>query len=271
VEALRVTLLGCGSSAGVPQLGGADGRGAWGACDPADPRNRRTRSAILVEAPSGGRLLVDAGPDLRSQLLATGVGGIDALVFTHEHADHIMGVDELRIVNRNIGRAIAAHALPTTLEALQKRFDYAFLPPTPPAFFRPALTAVPVAPGQSLVLAGLRVGFLSQDHAVMETLGLRIGRFAYSTDLVRMPEATFEALRGLDTWVVACFQRQQHRVHANLDQVLAWAAELRPRRTVLTHMGNDMDFAWLERNLPPGVEPGRDGMVIEVPADGAPG
>lgn len=267
--ALRVILLGCGSSAGVPQIGGADGQGAWGACDPTDPRNRRTRSAILVESPSGERLLVDAGPDLRSQLLAAGVGGVDALVFTHDHADHIMGLDELRIVNRNIGRGLAAHALPATLEALQKRFDYAFLPATPPVFFRPALTPAPVHPGESVILAGMRVGFLSQDHTVMETLGLRIGRFAYSTDLVRMPEATLAGLHGLDTWVVACFQRDPHRVHANLGQVLDWVAELRPRRTILTHMGPDMDFAWLERTLPPGVEPGWDGMVIEVPDEGA--
>ncbi|HEY4254180.1 MAG TPA: MBL fold metallo-hydrolase [Roseomonas sp.] len=266
---LRVTLLGCGSSAGVPQLGGVGGQGDWGVCDPTDPRNRRTRSAILVEAPGGERLLVDAGPDLRDQLLAAGVGGVDALVFTHDHADHIMGVDELRVVNRNIGRGLVAHALAATLDGLQRRFDYAFLPPTPPFFFRPALTPAPVRPGESAVLAGMRVAFLSQDHAVMETLGLRIGRFAYSTDLVRMPEATFAALHGLDTWVVACFQRQPHRVHANLDQVLEWVAALRPRRTILTHMGMDMDYAWLERNLPAGVEPGRDGLVIEVPDEGA--
>jgi phosphoribosyl 1,2-cyclic phosphate phosphodiesterase len=256
---MRVTLLGTGASAGVPQIGPI-----WGACDPADPRNRRTRSAILVEAPHGKRLLVDAGPDLRAQLLAAGIGRIDALMFTHHHADHIMGVDELRLVNRATGREIEAHALPATLDALGRRFDYAFLPPTPPFFFRPALVGVPVLPGETAVLAGMEVRFLSQDHGVMETLGIRIGNFAYSTDLVRMPAATLDALHGLDTWVVACFQREPHKVHAGLGQILEWVAELRPRRVILTHMGIDLDAGWMERNLPAGVEAGLDGMVFDV-------
>ncbi|MBR0653766.1 MBL fold metallo-hydrolase [Roseomonas arctica] len=256
---LRVTLLGTGASAGVPQIGPI-----WGACDPTDPRNRRTRSAILVEGPDGRRLLVDAGPDLRAQLLAACVGRIDALMFTHHHADHIMGVDELRVINRAIGRELEAHALPATLDALRRRFDYAFLPPTPPFFFRPALVGVPVQPGETAHLAGLAVRFLSQDHGVMETLGIRIGDFAYSTDLVRMPEATLAALHGLDTWVVACFQREPHRVHASLGQVLKWVTELRPRRVILTHMGIDLDAGWMAANLPAGVEAGLDGMTLEV-------
>ena len=262
---MRVTLLGTGASAGVPQIGPV-----WGACDPADPRNRRSRSAILVEGADGQRLLVDAGPDLRAQLLAAGIGRFDALVFTHHHADHIMGVDELRVINRAIGRALDAHALPATLEALRRRFDYAFLPPTPPFFYRPALVGVPVEPGQGLTLAGMEVRFLSQDHGMMETLGLRIGDFAYSTDLVGMPDATLAALHGLDTWVVACFQREPHRVHAHLAQVLDWVTTLRPRRVVLTHMGIDLDAGWLERNLPPGVEAGLDGMSLDVPCGRGP-
>lgn len=262
---LKVTILGCGGSGGVPQIGGEDGRGWWGACDPANPLNRRTRSSILIEGNGGGRLLVDTGPDLRSQMLACGVPGVDAILFTHEHADHIMGLDEVRILNRIAGRPLEAFGMERTLAILKQRFDYAFLPSTGPAFFRPAVEPVRFRAGEALGIAGHAVQTFSQDHAVMETVGLRIGGFAYSTDLVRLPEESLARLHGLDTWVVGCFQRRPHKVHANLDQVLAWVERLRPRRTVLTHMSPDLDHGWLLANLPPGIEPGHDGMVLEVP------
>lgn len=262
---LRVTILGCGGSGGVPHLGGPDGRGHWGACDPADPLNRRTRSSILIEGPGGGRLLVDAGPDLRQQLLACGIGRLDAVLVTHIHADHIMGLDELRPINRDLGRALPLLGTPETLAALERRFDYIFLPPTPPFFYRPAVIPVPIRPGERVDAAGLEVQVFGQDHAVMETLGLRIGRFAYSTDVVDFPAESWPLLEGLDTWVVDCFQRAPHKVHANLDLVLAWVERLRPRRTVLTHMGTDLDHAWLRRHLPPGIEPAHDGLVLHCP------
>lgn len=262
---LRVTILGCGPSGGVPQIGGADGTGWWGECDPANPANRRTRSSIVVQAAGGERLLVDTGPDLRAQLLAAGIGQVEALLYTHHHADHIMGVDEVRVLNRQLGREIEAFGMAETLDSLKRRFDYAFLPSTAPMFFRPAIVPRVAEPGQTVRMAGVEVELLLQDHAVMRTLGLRIGGFAYSTDLVRMPEETLARLHGLDTWVVACFQRRPHKVHANLEQVLDWVDLLKPRRTVLTHMGTDLDHGWLRANLPPGVEPGVDGMVLEVP------
>ena len=263
---LRVTLLGCGGSGGVPLLGGPDGRGDWGACDPAEPRNRRTRTSALVEDAGGHRLLIDAGPDLRQQLLGCGIATIDAVTFTHAHADHVLGIDELRIVNRLRGAALDAFGSYATLSLLGVRFDYAFRPPTPPGFYRPALTPRAVAPGETVEMAGLPVQVVRQDHQVMETLGFRIGGFAYSTDVVLLPEESLAALEGLDTWVVGCFQRRPHPVHANVDRVLEWVARLRPRRTVLTHMGTDMDHATLRALLPPGIEPGHDGMVLEVPA-----
>ncbi|MGG5808456.1 MBL fold metallo-hydrolase [Falsiroseomonas sp. CW058] len=262
---LTVTLLGCGGSGGVPLLGGPGGRGDWGACDPAEPRNRRTRSAALVES-GGRRLLVDAGPDLRAQMLANGIDQVEAVAITHTHADHIMGLDDLRMVNRIRGTAIELFGTYVTLAELKGRFEYAFRPPTPPGFYRPALAPRAVAPGEVVPMAGLPVRVLRQDHKVMETLGFRIGSFAYCTDVVAFPEESLAALQGLDTWVVGCFQRRPHPVHAHVAQVLDWVARLRPRRTVLTHMGNDMDCAWLRANLPPGVEPGADGMVLEVPA-----
>jgi phosphoribosyl 1,2-cyclic phosphate phosphodiesterase len=263
---MQVTLLGCGGSAGVPQLGGPEGRGEWGACDPAEPRNRRSRTAALVQDDQGRRLLIDAGPDLRQQLLASGFATFDAVAFTHAHADHVLGIDDLRGINRLRGTALDAFASEATLAVLQRRFDYAFRPATPPGFYRPALSAHPIAPGETVAMAGMPVQVFRQDHRVMETLGFRIGRFAYSTDVVTLPEDSLAALHGLDTWVVGCLQRQPHPVHAGIAQMLEWVERLRPRRTVLTHMGIDMDYAALRASLPAGVEPGHDGMVLEIPA-----
>ncbi len=261
---LRVTLLGSGGSGGVPLLGGADEGGDWGACDPAEPRNHRTRTSALVEGPGGGRLLIDAGPDLRQQLLAARVARVDAVLFTHAHADHILGIDDLRQINRNTGRALDAFGTRTTLQKLDSRFDYAFFGATPPFFFRPALEPRRVEYGERFEIAGLRVEAFRQDHGVMDSLGVRICRFAYSTDVVALPEESMGALEGLDTWVVGCFQRGPHKVHADLGQVVDWVQRLRPRRTVLTHMGASMDYGTLLRELPPGIEPGHDGMVLEV-------
>ena len=263
--ALRVTLLGCGGSGGVPLLGGADGSGDWGACDPDEPRNRRTRTSAVVEA-GERRLLIDAGPDLRQQMLAARISTVEAVAFTHAHADHVLGIDDLRIVNRLRGEALDAFGSYVTLSTLRARFDYAFRPPTPPGFYRPALAARAIAPGETVMMAGLPVKVLRQDHRVMETLGFRIGGFAYSTDVVAMPEESLAALAGLDTWVVGCFQRRPHPVHAHVGQVLDWVARLKPRRTVLTHMGTDMDHAALRASLPPGIEPGHDGLVLDIPA-----
>ena len=262
---MRVTLLGCGGSAGVPQLGGEDGRGAWGACDPKEPRNRRSRTSAVVQNGSGKRLLIDAGPDLRAQFLACGIATIDAVAFTHAHADHVLGIDDLRSVNRLTGSALEAFGDASTLNMLAQRFDYAFRPPTPPGFYRPALRPRTVKVGQTVTMADIPVKLLSQDHRVMETLGLRMGHFAYSTDVVTLPEESLAGLEGLDTWVVGCFQHQPHPVHAHVAQVLEWVARLKPRRTVLTHMGLDMDFRQLRRSLPEGVEPAFDGMVLDVP------
>ncbi len=264
----RITILGCGGSAGVPQLGGADGHGDWGACDPAEPRNRRTRSSIVIEGSGGERLLVDTSPDMREQLLSCGVPRIDAILFTHAHADHVLGIDDVRILNRLVERPLDAFATERTLEELHKRFDYAFKPWTPPMFFRPVLMPKVIAAGDVVEAAGLRVQVFEQDHGYMPTLGLRVGGFGYSTDVARLDDAAFDVLAGVDTWVVDCFQRKAHSTHANLDQVLVWAERLRPRRVVLTHMGHDVDWAWLVRQLPDHIGPAFDGMVLDLPDAG---
>ena len=258
-----VTMLGCGGSAGVPQIGGVDGHGDWGACDPAEPRNRRTRSSIVI-AQGQRRLLVDTSPDMRAQLLACGVPSVDAIFFTHAHADHVLGIDDVRILNRVARRPLDAYASERTLQELDRRFDYAFKPWTPPQFFRPVLVPHAVGFGETVSIAGMDVTVFEQSHGFMPTAGLRVGGFGYSTDVVQLDDAAMDVLAGVDTWVVDCFQRAAHTTHANLEQVVAWAERLRPRRVVLTHMGHDIDWEWLVRRLPPGFEPGYDGLVLEI-------
>ena len=260
---MRVTLLGSGASAGVPMLGGAGGHGDWGVCDPGEARNRRTRASIVIEE-AGSVLLVDTAPELRLQLLGAGIGRIDAVLYTHAHADHVMGLDDLRALNRIVNRPLQAFAMQETIDDLTTRFPYAFRPWQPPGFFRPVLEPCVVSPDDVIDPAGFEVRLFEQDHKVCRTLGVRAGSFGYSTDVLNLNEKAFETLAGVDTWVVGCFQRASHWVHANLDQVLAWVERLRPRRTVLTHLGTDMDFGWMTRNLPSGVEPGYDGMVLEI-------
>jgi phosphoribosyl 1,2-cyclic phosphate phosphodiesterase len=264
LSVLEVTVLGCGASAGVPMIGGADGTGNWGVCDPAEPRNRRTRTSIVVRGADGSRLLVDTGPDLRAQLLTCAVPSVQAVLFTHAHADHIVGLDEVRILNRIADAPLPAYATAATMAELERRFDYAFRPWQPPGFFRPVLEMHEVAPGTTVQAAGLEVRLFDQDHGRVRTLGLRIGGFGYSTDVVALDVDALAALQGVDTWLVGCFQRAPHHTHAWLDRVLEWHARLAPRRTVLTHMGVDMDWGWLATHLPAGVSCAFDGMVIEV-------
>jgi len=261
---MRVTLLGTGGSAGVPMIGGADGSGQWGVCDPSEVRNRRTRSSIVIENSYNQRFLVDTSPDMRAQFLACRVPGADAVLFTHAHADHITGMDDVRILNRIAERPLEAFATRQTLDEIIARFGYAFAPWDGNGFYRPVFMAKPVEPGDTIEVLGLDLRVFTQAHGRAESLGLRVGPFAYSTDVVELDDAALDILAGVDTWVVGCFLRHEyHYGHANLSTVLGWVARVRPRRTVLTHMGPDMDWDWLRANLPAGIEAGYDGMVLE--------
>ncbi len=256
---MKVTILGSGPSSGVPQIGGI-----WGRCNPAEPRNRRRRSSILVEE-AATRILVDASPDCRQQLLDAGVDRLDAVIFTHAHADHMHGIDDLRWVNVAMGAVLPAYASPLTLEQINNRFGYAFTPVDRSAgdqFHKPCLDPRPLD-------GAFRVGTLDikpfrQDHGFSDTTGLRFGRFAYSTDVMRLDEAAFAVLVGVEAWVIGCFGRRPHPTHAHLDLVLDWVGRVAPRRAWLTHMGTDLDYRELLDELPERVRPAYDGLVIDV-------
>lgn len=256
---MKVTVLGCGPSWGVPRIGGD-----WGACDPANPRNRRRRVSILVED-GGSTILVDTSPDLRVQLLDAGVQRIDAVLFTHAHADHLHGIDDLRGVNRVMKAAIPTYATPATLAEINRRFGYVFAPLKPGLeghYYKPVLAPHPI--DGPFIAAGMPVTPFVQDHGFSQTLGFRFGRFAYSTDVIALDDAAFQALAGIDTWVVDCIRRTPHVTHSHVDRTLEWIDRVRPRRAVLTHMDETLDYETLRQTLPPGVEPGFDGLVIEL-------
>ncbi|HZB90311.1 MAG TPA: MBL fold metallo-hydrolase [Stellaceae bacterium] len=256
---MRVTVLGCGPSWGVPRIGGE-----WGACDPQNPRNRRRRCSVLVEE-GGATLLIDTSPDLREQLLDAQVRRTDAVLFTHAHADHLHGIDDLRSVNRLMESAIPVFASTETLAEISRRFGYVFTPVQPDrlsAYYKPVLEPRPI--DGPFVAGGIAVTPFDQDHGFSQTLGFRIGGFAYSTDVIDLDEAAFAALAGVEVWIVDCIRRTPHVTHAHLEKTLAWIARAKPRRAVLTHMDESLDYATLRRELPDGVEPGYDGLVIDL-------
>jgi phosphoribosyl 1,2-cyclic phosphate phosphodiesterase len=261
---LKVTMLGCGGSAGVPSIGGLDGGGDWGACDPREPRNQRTRSSIVLEW-DGFRLLVDTSPDMRGQFLANRIGKVDAVLYTHAHADHVAGIDDVRLLNRALGAPLPCYGTVPTLEYLAHRYEYAFRPHTGSFFFRPVLTPHIVTPGSEIEIHGRRFQIFEQDHHVTLSIGFRTGGLAYSTDVVRVAEPVFDLLQGVDSWVLAAFQRNPHPTHLHVDGAIEWSRRVGARRTVLTHMGPDLDWGWLVKKLPDGVEPGHDGLVLTCP------
>jgi phosphoribosyl 1,2-cyclic phosphate phosphodiesterase len=255
---VKVTILGCGPSSGVPLIGGN-----WGRCDPANPKNRRTRPSVLVEA-QGQTILIDTSPDLRAQLLAAEVRRIDAVLYTHDHADHVHGADDLRTVSRLMGRQpIPAYADPETLTSITGRFGYLFEGHgTPDAMYHPIL--VPTRIDGPFGVGPVEVTPFVQDHGICATLGFRIGGFGYSTDVVRLDDAAFAALAGVELWIVDCLRDgAAHPTHANLATSLAWIERVKPRRAVLTHMNTEADYERLAAACPTGVEPGYDGMVLE--------
>lgn len=265
MSALRARILGCGPSPGVPRIGGD-----WGACDPAEPRNRRSRCGLLVERHSEGqaptRVLVDTGPDLRAQLLEADVGHLDGVLFTHAHADHLHGIDDLRAFWMKSRRRLDVHADAPTAARIFEAFSYCFRTP-PGGTYPPILTMHEIAAYEPFTIQGsggpISIRPYRQAHGSgTTTLGFRFGGLAYSCDVSAIDDKAAAELQDLDVWIVDALRREPHPSHFSLGETLAWIDRLKPRRAILTHMDYSLDYGALRRELPPHVEPAYDGMVI---------
>jgi phosphoribosyl 1,2-cyclic phosphate phosphodiesterase len=266
---LEVRILGCGSSGGVPRLG--EGAPNWGACDPTNPKNRRLRcSSLVTQRGSQGetRVLVDTSPDLREQLLAANIGKLDGVLITHDHADQLHGLDDLRVVTMNMKRRLDLWSDHYGLDGVRNKFGYCFESP-PGSDYPPILNAHLIRePFADFEIGGaggpVPVRTFGQQHGRIRSLGFRFGAMAYSPDVDGLDEAAFSALSGVDCWIVDALRHTPHPSHAHLARTLEWIARVKPRRAILTNMHVDMDYEALKRELPSGVEPAFDGMVVTV-------
>jgi phosphoribosyl 1,2-cyclic phosphate phosphodiesterase len=254
---MKVRILGCGTSSGVPRIGND-----WGDCDPAEPKNRRTRSSILIES-EGVRLLIDCGPDLREQLLAADIASVDAAIVTHDHADHCHGIDDLRQIAHHIGGPVPLLARPETLRRLGKRFAYAF-EGTP--LYPPVLDATEL--GKELDIGSAQLRFTDQPHGGISSLGLRAEErghsLGYAIDFHELTADMANLYAGVDLWICDCLRRTPHPTHAHLDAVLGWARELKVGQLLLTHLDKSMDYATLSAELPDWAAPAFDGQEIAL-------
>lgn len=254
---MKVRILGCGTSSGVPRVGND-----WGECDPAEPRNRRRRVSVLVEH-EVARILVDTGPDLREQLLDAGVADVDAVVWTHDHADHCHGIDDLRQLYHARGAPVAGYARRETLDSLRLRFAYAF---DGKGGYPPVVSGAALP--EELRFGRLELRFVDQPHGDVTSVGIRFdagGRsVGYSTDFNVLTDDMTSLFEGVDLWIVDALRRRPHPSHPHLSQALEWIGTVRPGRAVLTHMDHSMDYRTLVTELPEGVEPGYDGLEVEL-------
>jgi len=252
---VRVRILGCGTSTGVPKIGDD-----WGKCDPNEPRNYRLRSSILVES-GNARVLVDCGPDLRQQLLTTQIGRVDAVVVTHDHGDHVHGIDELRPLAQAIDRPVPVFSDEATLASLRQRFAYAF---AQTEFYRPIVEGRVLTGKEYFGEATLRIA--EQPHGTMTTLGLRFDEgersLSYAIDFNELTNDMMRLYEGVDVWIADCLTRTPHPTHAHLDAVLSAARDLRVGQVYLTHMGNGLDYRTLVAELPDWAAPAHDGLEI---------
>ncbi|HEX2256057.1 MAG TPA: MBL fold metallo-hydrolase [Afifellaceae bacterium] len=268
-DRLRVTILGCGSSPGVPRIGSD-----WGACDPKNPRNRRRRCSALVERrrPDGGvtRVLIDTSPDLRAQALDAGFGTLDGVLYTHAHADHVHGIDDLRSFVLNMRRRVDVYADVATMARLKEAFGYCFAAPAG-SDYPPIVNGHVIAPGETVTIDGpggpITALPVVQEHGKIESLGFRIGGLAYSPDVSGLAPEAAEAFAGLDLWIVDALRYRPHPSHFSVSEALEWIERLKPRRALLTHMHVDLDYAALSAELPSHVEPAYDGLAVELPVE----
>jgi phosphoribosyl 1,2-cyclic phosphate phosphodiesterase len=269
---LEVTILGCGSSGGVPRIGGPGGAGYWGACDPANPKNRRRRCSLLARRRGGDgttTVLVDTSPDMREQLIDARVTALDGVLITHDHADQLHGLDDLRMVAINMRRRVNVHTTGESLEGILSRFSYCFIQP-PGSDYPPILHAhtieTPFAPFAIEGPGGpLPVATFWQNHGQIRSAGFRFGPVAYSSDVDGLDDAAFAALAGVDCWIVDALRYTPHPSHAHVARALEWIARVRPKRAVLTNLHVDLDYETLRSELPEGVEPAYDGLTLTFP------
>ncbi|HEY7842364.1 MAG TPA: MBL fold metallo-hydrolase [Bradyrhizobium sp.] len=260
---LTLTILGCGSSAGVPRpaLG-------WGACDPNNPKNRRRRCSLLVEETNGQgttRIVIDTSPDLREQLIDANVDHIDAVFLTHEHADQTHGIDDLRSVVLHQRRRIPIYLNESTGREILTRFSYCFVSP-PGSDYPPILDHHPIEAGESRTIAGkggaVALSAFNVQHGTIPTLGYRIGNAAYTPDLSDIPRESWPVLENLDLWIVDGLRYAGHPSHFSVNDALAWIDRFKPKRAVITNMHSDLDYEVLRQTLPSGVVPAYDGMKL---------
>lgn len=255
---MKIRILGSGTSSGVPRIGND-----WGVCDPREPRNRRTRASVLVSTETT-TILVDTSPDMREQLLAANISDVDAVIWTHDHADHTHGIDDLRqLMHARGGEPVRGYARPFTLEQLEAKFHYAFFGR---ALYRPTVEIAPLP--DTLTIGDISITVADQPHGGITSAGLRFDSndksIGYATDFHAMTNEMRALYTGLDVWVVDALRRAPHPTHPNLAEVLEWVRELAPRRSALVHMDNSMDYIGLAAELPEGVEPGYDGLEMRA-------
>lgn len=260
---ISFTILGCGSSGGVPRLGGH-----WGACDPENPKNHRRRCSALVERHGSDgttSVLIDTSPDMRSQLLDTGTGRLDGVVYTHAHADHVHGIDDLRMIVINMRQRLPVWADGPTQEALFERFAYAFKQPEGSPY-PPILDMNPITGPFEIDGPGGPIPFhpFEVNHGAIDALGFRIGTLAYLPDVVTIPDAVWPLLENLDIWIVDALRRDPHPTHSHLAQTLDWIARVKPKHGVLTNMHLDLDYATVAAETPEHITPAFDGMTLHA-------
>ncbi len=260
----RLTLMGCGSSTGVPRVGGD-----WGSCDPKNPKNRRRRSAALIEKRTAGRtttVLIDTGPDLREQLLTAGTKHIDGVLYTHDHADHTHGIDDLRMIAYAMKKRIPVWADEITRANLLARFGYCFEMP-PGRNYPPILRMHDAVSGEIVGVEGeagrVEIMPVLQVHGEIPSFGFRCGNVLYSPDISSLPDTSFPLVEGLDVWIIDALRYQPHPSHLTVGQALEWIGRVKPKRAILTHLHIDLDYEALRRELPDHVVPAYDGMVVE--------
>lgn len=261
----KITVLGCGSSSGVPMIGCT-----CAVCTSDNPKNKRTRVSVHLSFDDGTSILIDTSPDMRAQCLKHGLSKVDGIIYTHAHADHLYGIDDTRSFNFTANAPVNIYGEEATLRHIADKFEYVFLPPKPANFpgdvgwYRPCLTPNTIKTDEVFKIKNVDILPFEQQHGGGKSLGLRFGNFAYSTDVNGLSDDAIAALEGVDTWLVDCLRYELAPTHAHLDMTLGWIKRIKPKRAFLTHMSHGFDYDTLMRELPVGVFPAYDGLELIV-------